>query len=103
MFKQNFLKISEDLVQILKKGRYNHISFINIHRYRPGEKHEVHSHTDREEIFIIYEGKGKVVTDQGIIDVAKGDILVFGTNEKHGFIADSEDPLAYICIGVSIS
>jgi len=103
MFKHNFLSVKEDLLQILKRGEYKGILFINVHKYRPGETHEIHKHSDREEIFIVFDGEGMVLTDEGTAKISKGDVLVFARNESHGFVSSVENPLKYICIGVSIS
>jgi len=102
VIKINFLSISKDWVQLLGENKLKSIRYINIHFYRPGETHTVHRHEDREEIFIGFQGKGKVITGKKEIDVTRGDILLFGVNEEHGFIADEEEPFAYLCIGLNI-
>jgi len=88
------------LEQIISKGEFSGILFVNVHYYMPNESHTVHSHEDREEAFICFQGRGIAITDEGEIDISRGDILVFKPGESHGFEADSVDPLAYICIGV---
>jgi len=88
------------LEQVIRKGEFSGILFANVHYYMPGESHSVHSHEDHEEIFICFQGRGTAITDEGEIDISRGDILVFKPGESHGFEADSVDPLAYICIGV---
>jgi len=90
------------LEQVIARGEFSGIMFANVHYYRPGEDHGVHSHIDHEEIFICFQGKGTAVTDKGEIEVARGDVLVFKPGETHGFIADEVDPLAYLCIGVRV-
>lgn len=88
--------------QIVGKGEYKGILFINVHYYRSGEFHEVHQHADREEIFICFKGKGKIICNGVEEDFYEGEIAIFEPTEKHGFKADSENPFAYICIGVKI-
>lgn len=78
------------------------ILFINVHYYRPNEFHKVHHHTDREEIFVCFKGKGKIIGNGVEEDFQEGEIAIFKPVEKHGFKADDKDPLAYICIGVKI-
>lgn len=88
------------LEHVIVQGEFSGILFANVHYYRPGEDHGIHSHSDHEEVFICFQGKGKVITDKGSVSVSRGDVLVFKTGESHGFESDEVDPLAYLCIGV---
>ena len=88
------------LEQVIRKGEFSGIIFANVHYYMPGESHSVHSHDDHEEIFICFQGRGTAITDEGEINISRGDVLVFKPNESHGFESDEVDPLAYICIGI---
>ena len=90
------------LEQVVRKGEFSGILFVNVHYYMPGEDHSIHSHDDREEIFICFQGRGTVITDEGEIDISRGDVLVFKPGESHGFESDKIDPLAYICIGIRV-
>jgi len=88
------------LEQVIRKGEFLSILFANVHYYMPGEGYSVHSHDDREEIFICFQGRGSAITDEGEISISRGDVLAFKPREIHGFESDRVDPLAYICIGV---
>jgi len=88
------------LEQVVHEGEFSGIIFVNVHYYMPGESHSVHSHGDREEIIICFQGRGTAITDEGEIDISRGDVLVFKPGESHGFESDGIDPLAYICIGI---
>lgn len=93
----------EPLEQVIKRGEFSGIIFANIHFYKPGETHVVHSHDDHEEIFICFQGRGKVVMNGEEKEFARGDVLVFKPGESHGFKSDNVDALAYLCIGVNLS
>ncbi len=88
---KDFLSLKEKLVE--------GVMFVNVHCYRPGEAHEVHSH-DHSEIFIVYRGHGTMICDERKTPVKAGDVILVAPGEKHGFIADERDPLAYVCIGI---
>jgi len=90
------------LEQVVSKGEFSGIIFVNIHYYMPGESHSIHSHSDHEEIFICFQGKGTAITDEGEIDISRGDVLIFKPGESHGFESDKIDPMAYICIGIRV-
>ncbi|KYH42441.1 MAG: cupin [Candidatus Bathyarchaeota archaeon B63] len=88
------------LERLIRGGEFSGILFVNVHYYLPGESHSIHSHGDREEIFICFQGRGRAITDEGEIDITRGDVLVFKPGESHGFESDEVDPIAYICIGI---
>jgi len=92
----------ELLEQVIKRGEFSGILFANIHYYRLGETHEVHSHSDREEIFVCFQGRGTVITDEEDREISKGDVLIFKPGQSHGFKSNDIDALAYLCIGVKI-
>ena len=88
----------------MNENEFSSILFINVsltfHYYRPGESRVIHSHEDREEIFICFQGRGTAITDEGEIKISRGDVLIFRPGESHGFESDEVDPLAYICIAI---
>ena len=90
------------LEQVIKRGEFSGIIFANIHYYRPGETHEVHSHNDHEEIFVCFQGRGKVIMNEEEREISRGDMLVFKPGESHGFKSGDADALTYLCIGVKI-
>lgn len=97
MIRISWLEVKDFLS--LKKGLVDGVTFVNVHCYRPREIHEAHSH-GHSEIFVVYKGHGTMVCDDGEIPVRAGDIILVAPGEKHGFTADNEDPLAYVCIGL---
>lgn len=101
--KIRFYDVDKALVRVVRPKDFQRILFVNVHFYRPGEFHEVHSHEDREEIFVCFQGRGELVMGDKVQPVERGDILLFKANDLHGFKADEVDPLAYVCIGISLS
>ena len=85
---------------VIERNEFSGIVVANVHFYKPGETHNVHSHTDHEEVFVCFQGRGRVITDDREIKIARGDVLVFRLLESHGFRSDEVDPLAYLCIGI---
>jgi len=47
--------------RLVGPGEFKTIMYVNYHRYAPGETHEIHSHDDREEVFICIGGRGRLV------------------------------------------
>jgi len=64
---KDFLSLKEKLVE--------GVMFVNVHCYRPGEAHEVHSH-DHSEIFIVYRGHGTMICDERKTPVKAGDVIL---------------------------
>jgi len=86
--------------RVVNENEFSSILFVNVHYCRPGESRTIHNHEDREEIFICFQGRGTVITDEGEIKISRGDVLIFKPGESHGFESDEVDPLAYICIAI---
>lgn len=57
-----------------------------------------HYHHNAEELFVILEGKGRLRTEQGFFDVAKGDTIFFETGKEgaHQIKNESEEDLVYL-------
>lgn len=89
------------LSQLVKPGEFEAVLYINHHRYGPGEEHDVHQHSDREEIFICLKGRGSL-TGTHQRDISQGDVVVLRPGERHGFTSDDRDPLEYLCIGCAL-
>jgi mannose-6-phosphate isomerase-like protein (cupin superfamily) len=103
----HFMKLADTkdldpLTLIVKHGELDGISYVNYHRYEPGERHEEHVHDDREEIFVCLGGKG-VLTGRERSRISGGVVIVVLPGEPHGFESEEEDPLEYVCIGCRIS
>ena len=84
--------------RLVGPGEFKSVMYVNYHRYAPGERHEVHSHDDREEVFVCIDGRGRLIGDTQR-DIRRGDVVIVSPAENHGFISDTEDPLEYLCIG----
>ena len=90
------------LEQVITDEEYQDVLYANVKYLKPKEDEGVHSHDDHIELYVCFQGKGTVITDEGDIQVARGDVVVFESGEGHGFESDGVDPLAYLCIGVRI-
>jgi mannose-6-phosphate isomerase-like protein (cupin superfamily) len=86
--------------QVIKEGEFSTVLFANVNYHKPMEDSGIHSHSDHEEIFICFQGKGRVIIDQGETSISRGDVLIFEPGESYGFESDEVDPLAYLSISV---
>jgi mannose-1-phosphate guanylyltransferase len=69
----------------------------------PGEQMSYHSHEQRDEVWVVIFGRGKVTIDGKTNLIMPGDILTIKAGCKHTIIADSELRLIEIQIGENIS
>ena len=78
--------------------------YINIDSLKPGAKSsKFHSHTLKEEFFIILKGSGKVRINENLFSVKKGDFFSkpAGKGISHQFINDSSDILEILDCGIN--
>jgi len=57
-----------------------------------------HAHSAEWELYVVIAGVGKVRHEQGITEVSTGDVFLFGPNEPHQFINDSQEDFIYYVI-----
>ncbi len=60
----------------------------------------IHSHKSNEEIYGIFEGKGKAIIDGASVELSAGDWLRISPSAERQFFAAPDSPIAYICIQV---
>ena len=68
---------------------------------QPGKSsYPFHHHTGIEEVFYIINGKGCLETNEGVIEVSEGDVIVMPANENgaHMLTNNSDLPLTYLDI-----
>ncbi|MEM2915352.1 MAG: cupin domain-containing protein [Candidatus Bathyarchaeia archaeon] len=93
---------NKPLEELVKEEEFFGILYANTRYFKPGEDEGVHSHENHLEVYIFFQGKGTAITENGDINVTRGDVLVFESGEGHGFESDNIDTLAYLCIGIRI-
>lgn len=60
----------------------------------------VHSHKNNEEIYVVLEGKGKVVIDGEAVELAAGDWIRISPAGKRQFFAAEDTAISFACIQV---
>lgn len=58
----------------------------------------VHAHKQNEEVYIVLEGKGRMVIDGESVDLSANDYLRVSPAAKRQLFADSGAGIRYICI-----
>lgn len=68
----------------------------------PGASFGFHSHDiEREEIYFIQYGQGRVRIEDHEQAVSAGDVILTGVGERHGLINDSDAPLGVFVFWVA--
>ncbi len=71
---------------------------VEICRIPPGKvNYPYHSHSAQWEFYHVLSGKGTVRHEEGSTPIASGDAFIFGPNEPHQIINDSEADLV-VCV-----
>ena len=58
----------------------------------------VHYHKENEEIYFVFEGKGKMIIDEEEVLLKKGDFLKVLLNAKRQIFASNDTGISFICI-----
>ena len=58
----------------------------------------VHHHKENEEIYFIFEGKGKMIIDEEEVLLKKGDFIRVSPNAKRQMFAANDMGISFICI-----
>ena len=58
----------------------------------------VHSHKENEEIYFIFEGKGKMIINEEEVLLKKGDFIRVSPNAKRQMFAANDMGISFICI-----
>ena len=64
----------------------------------PGSGIGSHQHDKETEYYIITEGSGIVIEDDGEKSVQKGDIVITGNGQSHSIKNTGNDPLKFIAV-----
>ncbi len=65
---------------------------------QPGGEIGIHYHSEEHHIYIL-EGKCHLIDGNGKkILIRKGDVIYIPSNEKHGYINESSERVAFLCI-----
>lgn len=64
----------------------------------PGSGVGYHQHDKETEYYIITEGSGTVVEDDGKKDVRKGDVVITGNGQSHSIQNTGNTPLKFIAV-----
>ena len=67
--------------------------------FDPGSRNKFHTHSD-DQILIITEGTGKVVSDAEDLTVSEGDVILIPAGENHWHGAPDATSMAHITITV---
>jgi mannose-6-phosphate isomerase-like protein (cupin superfamily) len=81
--------VTEDLfgTSVLKADRIT---------YHPGDTAAAHYHRDCKHFFFVMEGRGVLHTDDELIDLVPGDVVLVNENEVHWFENPTEAEFSFI-------
>ena len=78
------------------------IQSLTIHRMQAGKSGDYHEHEDREQVFYITSGRGKMKVDGTIYETIEGDAMHIPPKTKHQTINDSDDWLELLVISARV-
>ena len=84
---------------ILDPGDSSNFNF-GIVAFDPGSRNKFHKHSG-DQILIITEGTGKVVSDSETLTVSEGDVILIPAGENHWHGAPDATAMAHITITVA--
>ena len=85
--------------QIFQPGDSNNFSFGIVH-FDPGSRNKFHKHSG-DQILVITDGTGKVATDNEVVTVTQGDVVLIPARENHWHGAPDSTSMAHITITVA--
>ena len=84
---------------ILEIGESKNFNF-SIVAFSAGSRNKFHKHSG-DQILVITEGTGKVATDNEVITVTEGDVVLIPARENHWHGAPDNTSMAHITITVA--
>ncbi len=85
--------------QILQAGESSNFNF-GIVKFEAGSRNKFHKHSG-DQILIVTEGTGKVATDNEVLSVTQGDVVLIPAQENHWHGAPDSTSMAHITITVA--
>jgi quercetin dioxygenase-like cupin family protein len=85
--------------RILQPGDSNNFNFGIVH-FDAGARTKFHKHSC-DQILVITDGTGKVATDNEVVTVTQGDVVLIPTGENHWHGAPDSTSMAHITILVA--
>ncbi len=83
---------------ILQGGDSNNFNF-GIVSFDAGSRNKFHKHSG-DQILIVTEGTGKVATDNEVVTVSQGDVILIPAGENHWHGAPDDTSMAHITVTV---
>ena len=68
-----------------------------------GHKMNYHSHRNRDEVWVVIQGKGRTIVDGMKQNVKSGDVITMSAGCRHTIIAETELKLIEVQLGTDIS
>jgi quercetin dioxygenase-like cupin family protein len=85
--------------RIFQPGDSNNFSFGIVH-FDAGSRNKFHKHSG-DQILVITDGTGKVATDNEVVTVTQGDVVLIPARENHWHGAPDNTSMAHITITVA--
>jgi quercetin dioxygenase-like cupin family protein len=75
------------------------ITYVSLAKLQPSLSYEPHEHTDHEEIYYIFSGKGKIRIGNETARFKDGDVIYIPENKVHSIINDGDDMIEFLAFG----
>jgi mannose-6-phosphate isomerase-like protein (cupin superfamily) len=70
--------------------------FCDIYCLEPGQFQKVHSHEGSDKVYLVLQGKGKVIVGTEEKELSENDITLAPSGEDHGVMNDSDGKLVLL-------
>ena len=70
--------------------------FAGLNCFEPGQRHDLHSHSGQDKLYLILEGRGQVTVGAETRQVAPGDLVLAEAEEPHALEAGPERIVALV-------
>jgi mannose-6-phosphate isomerase-like protein (cupin superfamily) len=77
--------------------------FIDLTEIPPGSCVGVHRHGEDEEVYVIIQGRGRMLLDGETFEVGPGDVIRNVPGGTHGLVNIGSEPLAMVVLDVASS
>ncbi len=57
--------------------------FVGLNAFEPGQRHEPHTHCDRDKLYVVLEGQGRLMIGGDSADVSGGDVALAPAGVEH--------------------
>lgn len=71
---------------------------VGLNAFEPGQEHALHTHADMEKIYVVLEGRGSFLLEDGSEAMHAGQMMIAPAGVAHGVLNDSDARLLLLAL-----